>query len=455
MQEDISKKYPPATSEISKVLGLNGSIPETDMHSTGRQKIAPQPILSDENLTLDREANKKTSAKELARVEADFEHGIPENIRPGFSIGQMVKASAPYAAVFLVGVFLYFFFFTKFDFYSIFESTPKVKQSVKDSALKQLQKQNLAVFNTWILGYYYDVSDTKLLDPDADNSGNGLTNFQKFLLNLNPKSYDSLGLGMADSEALAKNINPVTGLAMNDKQRSIVEKYFDFEIIQNRLALFKAQGANKESVAGEYTDSSNVNGQQNINTQNEFNFVDSTVKTAPLTGAMLSNSGQNNLAESVLSANLNIDQNIPGRLEIPSIGVNVPLIWSKDPKYFDTDLKSGVIHYPGTAMPGQVGTSYISGHSSNYSWAKGDYNRIFTKINDVPDNASFKITVVQKNGKDAILHYAVTGRKEFLPTDPAQFANQGKSIVALSTCWPINTTQKRLLLYGELTQIEQ
>ena len=55
------------------------------------------------------------------------------------------------------------------------------------------------------------VSDPKILDPETDNSGNGLTNFQKYLLNLNPKSYDTLGLGEADSQTIAKGINPLTG----------------------------------------------------------------------------------------------------------------------------------------------------------------------------------------------------------------------------------------------------
>ncbi len=89
------------------------------------------------------------------------------------------------------------------------------------------------------------------------------------------------------------------------------------------------------------------------------------------------------------------------------------------------------------------------------AWAKGDYNKIFTKLGSVPDNASFKVTVVQKNGKDARLHYVVTHRKEYSPTDPAQVANTGKSVVALSTCWPVGSTSKRLVVFGELVQVDR
>ena len=83
------------------------------------------------------------------------------------------------------------------------------------------------------------------------------------------------------------------------------------------------------------------------------------------------------------------------------------------------------------------------------------YNYIFSKLGDLADNTSFKITVVQKNGKNAIFHYVVTHRKQYLATDQEQFVNTGKSLVALSTCWPVNTTAKRLVVFGELTQTEK
>ncbi|MFA5860051.1 MAG: sortase, partial [Elusimicrobiota bacterium] len=88
-------------------------------------------------------------------------------------------------------------------------------------------------------------------------------------------------------------------------------------------------------------------------------------------------------------------------------------------------------------------------------WVKGDFNKVFSKLGDLADNTSFKITVVQKNGKDAIFHYVVTGRKEFSATDQEQFKNTGESIVALSTCWPVGSTAKRLVVFGQVTQVER
>jgi LPXTG-site transpeptidase (sortase) family protein len=212
------------------------------------------------------------------------------------------------------------------------------------------------------------------------------------------------------------------------------------ELISNRLALANLQ-RQQQNVAGASTNGANFG-------------VSSQAPQFRVQGYQNSQAQQQDNTGRVFEE-LDINTDVAGRVEIPSLGINVPLIWSKNPAGFENDLRSGVVHYPGTAMPGEIGTAYISGHSSNYVWAKGDYNRIFSKLNDVVDNASFKITVVQKNGKDAILHYVVTGRQEFSPTDQAQFKNTGDSIVALSTCWPVNTTQKRLVIFGKLTQIEK
>src|SRR6185503_2930515 len=188
--------------------------------------------------------------------------------------------------------FLYFFFFSSFDFGSLFKSNPTV-MTQKDSALMALEKDNLPGFRVWMQEFYYDVSDAKVLDPNADNSGNGLTNFQKYLLNLNPKSYDTLGLGMADSEALAAGINPLTGNKLTDSQKSVIDAYFDMEVISNRLALNHLQS--NGNVAG-------------ARTGNDFSF-----------GALSAQaSEQPEFRPSVDflgGSGLEIDTAIPGRLE--------------------------------------------------------------------------------------------------------------------------------------------
>lgn len=424
-----TKKYPQATSEIAEILGLNKEI-SADSHVPAAAHPHDLPI----------ESGHGSDSKEHG-VHGS-EHGTEHANQPS-PILAVAKSSAPYFAVFIVGLALYYFFFTSVNLAGFFNSIlPKASvEKPRETAIEELYKDNAENYNAWIAQYYFDVSDSSIIDPKTDNSGNGLTNFHKFLLKTNPKAYDTLGLGMADSEAVARGISPTTGGKLTDSQKQIVEQFFDMEAIMNRLSLRHAQSG----VSGLNVLSGNSgNGIQ----QTTFNFPGGSLATSTQSAT---NSNQNNF----ISAGIDINTEIPGRLEIPSLNINVPIIFSKDPKNFEADLQSGVVHYPGTALPGEVGTSYISGHSSNYAWAKGSYNQVFSKLDKLANNASFKITVVQKNGKDARLFFVVIGKKEYKPTDQEQFMNAGKPTVALSTCWPLGSTAKRLVVTGELTQVER
>ncbi len=410
-----NKIYPTASAEAAKMMGIAGeeahNLPvmeePADPHSHG-------PEVSDHAHQTDKN-----------------DHGV--EAQPAMHT-KVVKTILPYMAVFAIGVFLYIFFFTSVDFTSLLKGKTSAPQSVQNTALLNLEKQNSAAYQAWIKGFYYDVSDPAVLDPNVDNSGNGLTNFQKYLLNLNPKSYDTLGLGRADSEDLTMGINPLSGLALNDSQKDIIGKYFDLETVMNKLVLNKMNGqAGTGQVAGAQV------------------FNNASVTSTPNLIAM----AEQPEANVVNANNLDINTSIPGRLQIPSLNVDAPLIYSQSTENFDKDLLNGVIHYPGTAMPGQIGTTYISGHSSNYPWVKSNFNHIFTHLGDLAVNKSFSIVVTLNNGKQATLHYVVTKSQQYSPTDQAQFANAGKSVVALSTCWPVGSTAKRLVVFGELTQVEQ
>lgn len=45
-------------------------------------------------------------------------------------------------------------------------------------------------------------------------------------------------------------------------------------------------------------------------------------------------------------------------------------------------LIKGIVHLGYTPMPGEVGNSYIVGHSSNYSWVKSPYNYVFAPLKE-------------------------------------------------------------------------
>lgn len=80
------------------------------------------------------------------------------------------------------------------------------------------------------------------------------------------------------------------------------------------------------------------------------------------------------------------------RIIIPKIGKNIPLIdvdhdagvsYTEMHNIFMEELKNGIVRYPGTALPGQVGNSFIFGHSSNYPWIKSEYNDVFALLDNL------------------------------------------------------------------------
>jgi sortase A len=366
------------------------------------------------------------------------------------------KTVVPYIAIFLVGLGLYFFYFSEFSIYDIFDSDRLTLQEVTNGesskALENLKEDQQDEYLKWMGQFFFSVNDEAIISMDADVSGNGLTNFEKYLLDLNPKVYATRGNGQADGALVIEDINPWTGKPFTEEQKQLVEKYINKELISNRITAAALNRGVTKFAEYVQTDSPYYIAPEALAAAAQNN---PTASSPELASNQTAASAAAQAAPSNLNPDTEINTSIPGRLEIPANKVSVPLIWTKNVADFDKDLKSGVVHYPGTAFPGQMGTSYISGHSSGYLWDKSPYKQVFAVLGQVKDGTSFTITATQKNGKQVRYNYVVERRGEFAANDQAQFINTADSVVALSTCWPVGTTAKRLVLFAKLSQTEQ
>jgi len=138
---------------------------------------------------------------------------------------------------------------------------------------------------------------------------------------------------------------------------------------------------------------------------------------------------------------------------IKKINVEVPMIWSQsaDEKAMLKDLESGVNHYPKSAAPGQNGNAVISGHSSNYFWIKGDYNYIFKDLNNLEPGDVITATTIQKNGRIITYNYKISDKFVTSPDDERIFEEIDElPTITLSTCWPLGTTFRRLIVKAEM-----
>lgn len=137
---------------------------------------------------------------------------------------------------------------------------------------------------------------------------------------------------------------------------------------------------------------------------------------------------------------------------ISKINVEAPMIWSQSENENNMlmDLENGVSHFFHTAAPGQIGNMIVSGHSSNYIWTKGNYNHIFKNLNDLEAGDVITVKNMESNGR--VIAYSYKVSEKFITTadDEKIFATTDNPTLTLSTCWPIGTNFRRLIVKADL-----
>ncbi|MDO8444195.1 MAG: sortase [bacterium] len=130
-------------------------------------------------------------------------------------------------------------------------------------------------------------------------------------------------------------------------------------------------------------------------------------------------------------------------IAIPVVDVNAPITFgvNNTAKEVAASLENGVIQINGTSLPGQTGNVYITGHSSNYIWSKGDYNSVFAILDKLVIG-----DLIYINYNNIVYEYQIFDRKIVLPNDTSMLKSTIDSRLTLVTCWPIGTTLKRLVL---------
>lgn len=135
-------------------------------------------------------------------------------------------------------------------------------------------------------------------------------------------------------------------------------------------------------------------------------------------------------------------------IEILPINVTAPVLWDI-PNTDDAvanGLNQGVIHVNGTSKPGEKGNVYITGHSSNYPWAKGNYNQIFALLDKLVIGDQIKVA---HNNKTYL--YTVFEKKVVMPSDTSILKQTEDSRLTLVTCTPVGTNLKRLVVMATQT----
>ena len=121
-------------------------------------------------------------------------------------------------------------------------------------------------------------------------------------------------------------------------------------------------------------------------------------------------------------------------IKIPKIGVDRVVVEGVSVP----DLKKGPGHYPGTAMPGQIGNTVISGHRTTYG---APFNRLDElKVGD-------EILVYDRTGP---FKYIVSENKIVSPTAVEVLNTSSDARLTLTTCHPKFSAKERLIIVAQL-----
>ena len=121
--------------------------------------------------------------------------------------------------------------------------------------------------------------------------------------------------------------------------------------------------------------------------------------------------------------------------------------WNELEDQIRSTLLQGIVHYPGTANPGQKGNFFVTGHSSNVFWEASQYNTIFALLPRIEVGADVFVTYEQTQ-----YHYRVTETKEVGPKDVSILEQGDDHHMTLMTCTPVGTTLKRFVVTAELDE---
>jgi LPXTG-site transpeptidase (sortase) family protein len=134
---------------------------------------------------------------------------------------------------------------------------------------------------------------------------------------------------------------------------------------------------------------------------------------------------------------------------IPKINVEIPVDYSEtstNENAIENDLMSGVVHYPTTSLPGQVGNAAYFGHSSNNIFNKGKYKFAFVLLHTLVNGDTFYLTF-----NDKVFIYKVISHQVVSPSDVSVLNPVAGQVATatLITCDPPGTSINRLIVVGQ------
>jgi LPXTG-site transpeptidase (sortase) family protein len=278
----------------------------------------------------------------------------------------------------------------------------------------RLDSDSDGLYDWWELQNGFDKNDPT--DADKDGDKDGLTVREEFKYKTNPTNADTDGDGVNDGDEIQQGRNPIGNGPLQIKEATMDDA--DGDGLDNEHEKLFGTDPNKVDTDGDgYSDYREIS------------------RGYDPTGNEPGN------------------EHMKTMLRIPAIGVNAPVIWSHavGEKEVLSELEKGIVHVAGTPVPSMRGNSYITGHSSYYSWSKSAFKDVLKDVHKLKIGDEIIFDTELANGKNMNVVYVVKREGEVvLPDNPKLFAESEGYEVTLTTCWPIGTNLKRMMVKAKL-----
>lgn len=129
------------------------------------------------------------------------------------------------------------------------------------------------------------------------------------------------------------------------------------------------------------------------------------------------------------------------RIEIPKLNVIGNVVYANTSAEAERLVDNNIVHLPQSAMPGSIGNAVYTAHSSNTVW--NYYSNIFSTINKLESGDK----ILLYKGIDFFVYEVYN--KEVISNKFEDIRGTSNEGLVLTTCWPIGTNNKRLVIYAE------
>lgn len=130
---------------------------------------------------------------------------------------------------------------------------------------------------------------------------------------------------------------------------------------------------------------------------------------------------------------------------IDKIQVDTPITWDVSAEATLDALNHGVSHLAGTARPGELGNTFITGHSSDFAWKNNPYAATFALL---PKLTYGDRVTIRENGKTYV--YKVMQTRIVNPDQVEVAKPTTTPVLTLMTCYPVGTTRQRFIVHAAL-----